>query len=288
MKINASFKWTGNTHCLSLNVFQYESVEIINIHGRIFLQYREQNLTCFLNYLISVLLAYCTLQLRKTHDNFTLLTSCAILTFSFFLMASTVLSVKFCYNCFFRYQTQTRITSAAILIHQTLIFYRWWKQSYLLDSHLQLKNIRKALIMLASLSESCITGRQVETPPWCSFTQNRVRIWQSSEVSACKKTTMFSAWHVLRKMTCHVNFFSTPPLLLSRFFGWLGVFQIDMTNSTSNVETLLKQKLTSPEDQNQDWSKCVARASTTKYQNLFNPMTCRYSTLKNQIYTSQH
>lgn len=207
---------------------------------------------------------------------------------SYFFMVSTVLAIKIWYNWFFRYQFQTRITSS-ILIHQTLIFNRWWKQSYLLDSHLQLKNIRKALIMLASLSESCITGRQVETPPWCSFTQNRVRIWQSSEVSAWKKTrAMLSAWHVLRKMTCHVNCFSTSPLLLGRFFCWLGVFQIDMTNSTSNVEIMLKQKLTSPEDQNQDWSKCMARSSTTKYQNLFNPMTCRYSTLKNQIYTSQH
>lgn len=140
--------------------------------------------------------------------------------------------------------------------------------------------------MLASLSESCITGTQVETPPWCSFTQNRVRIWQSSEVSAWRKTrTMLSALNVLRKMTCHFPFFSTPPLLLSRFF-W--VFQIDMTNSTSDVETMLKQKLTSPEDQNQDWSKCVVRSQTTKYQNLFNPITCRYSLLKNQFYTSQH
>lgn len=38
MKIDASFKWTGNTLCLSLNVFQYESVEIISIHGWISLQ----------------------------------------------------------------------------------------------------------------------------------------------------------------------------------------------------------------------------------------------------------
>lgn len=159
-----------------------------------------------------------TLHLRKTHNNFTFLTSWAILTFSSFLVVSTVLSIKIWYYCFFRYQTQIEITSSAILINQ-IIFYRWWKQSYLLDSHLQLKNIRKALIMLPSLSESCITGRQVETPPWCSFTQNRVRIWQSSEVSAWRKTrTMFSAWNVLRKMTCHVPFFSIPPLLLSRFF----------------------------------------------------------------------
>lgn len=67
------------------------------------------------------------------------------------------------------------------------------------------------------------------------------------------------------------------------FLGCFWVFQIDMTNSTSNVETMLKQKRTSPEDQNQYWSKCVVRSSPTKYQNLFNPIRCRFSTLKKII-----
>lgn len=197
---------------------------------------------------------------------------------------------KFGTIVFFRYQTQTRITSSAILIHQTSILYRQWKQSYLLGSHLQLKNIRKALIVLASLSESCIRGRQVETPPWCSFTQNRVRIWQSSEVSAWIKQDPCSLHEMCsEKWPVMFIYFPPPPTFIGWvFFGCFWVFQIDMTNSTSKVENMLKQKLTSPEDQNQDWSKCVARSSTTKYQNLFNPITCRYSILKNQFYTSQH
>lgn len=132
-------------------------------------------------------LLICTLQLRKTHNDFTFLTLQQFSLFPSFSWFQQFYHLKFGTIDFFRYQTQSRITSSAILIHQTLIFYRWWKQSYLLDSHLQLKNIRTALIMLASLSESCITGRQVETAPWCSFTQNRVRIWQSSEVCAWKK-----------------------------------------------------------------------------------------------------
>lgn len=65
MKIDASFKWTGNTHCLSLNVFQDEFVETINIHGWISLHYQEQNLTCVLIYLISVLLIYWYSALEK-------------------------------------------------------------------------------------------------------------------------------------------------------------------------------------------------------------------------------
>lgn len=103
-----------------------------------------------------------------------------------------------------------------------------------------------------------------------------------------KKTrTMLSAWHALRKMTCHV-LFHPPHFYWGRFFGCFGVFQIDMTN-TSNVETMLKQKLTPPEDQNQHWSKCVARSSRTKYQNLFNPMyDMQILYIKKQIYTSQH
>lgn len=197
-----------------------------------------------------------TLQLRKTHNKFTFLTSWEILTFSSFLMVSTALPIKIWYNCFFSCQTQTRITSSAILIHQTLILYRWWKQSHLLGSHLQLKNIRKDLIMLASLSESCIRGRQVETPSWCSFTQNRVRIWQSSEVSTWIKQNPCSL-HEMCSEKWPVMFISFPPphFYWVGFFGCFWVFQIDMTNSTSNVETMLKQKLTSPEDQNQDWSK---------------------------------
>lgn len=230
----------------------------------------------------------CTLQLRKTQNNFTFLPSWAILTFSFFLMLSTVLSIRIWYNWFFRYQTQTRISSSAILIHQTLIFYTWWNQSYLLDSRLQLKNIRKALIMLASLSESYIMGRQVETPPWCSFTQNRVRIWQSSEVSAWKKNKNHAVCMTRTQKNDLSCSFPPPHFYWGRFFACFGVFQIDMTN-TSNVETMLKQKLTPPEDQNQHWSKCVARSSRTKYQNLFNPMyDMQILYIKKQIYTSQH
>lgn len=251
MKIEGNFKWTGNTLCL----FKLIPIWVCRNYQHTWLNFFTVLRTClafsFICYQFCLLI--CTLQLRKTHNNFTFLTSWAIHTFSFFLVVSTVLSIKIRYNCFFRSQTQTRVISSAILIHQTLIFYRWWKQSYLLDSHLQLKNIRKALIMLASLSESYITGRQVETPPWCSFTQNRVRIWQSSDVSAWKKTRiMLSAWNVLRKMTCYVHFFSIPHYHWVGFFGCFGVFQIDMTNSTSNVEIMLKQKLTSPEDQNQN------------------------------------
>lgn len=135
-------------------------------------------------------------------------------------MVSTVFSIKLWYSCLhFRYQTQTRITPSAILIHQTLILYRWWKQSYLLDSHLQLKNIRKALIMLAYLSESCITGRQVETPPWCSFTQNRVRIWQSSEASAWKNKNHALCMKCAQKKW-PVMLISFPP----PHFYWVGFF----------------------------------------------------------------
>lgn len=46
-KIDASFKWTGNTLCLSLKLLWYEFVEITNIYSWISLQHREQYLICF-------------------------------------------------------------------------------------------------------------------------------------------------------------------------------------------------------------------------------------------------